>query len=354
MLVLVALVIAAVLGTSYLYSASIELASTENLMDSSRAMYLAESAVNHALYVLQSDPDALPATEGEALGPFTIDSSGDAYRFFAVPSGPGMHLLYGLGTSGSIQRRCSAKVYSDNVYKQILLGYGPVSYWRLGDSFAFTTHDETGNHHGQYLGGVALQQPGALVGSHNRSACFDGLNERADLGSFDIPGEGLTLVGWFNADSLTKLGGGSRDGRVICKADALDNESHYWEISTCAKDGKYRLRFRLRTDKTKELKARNGDLHLGVWVFAVATYDGSKMRIYKDAICVDTADKSGQIDVNGGVPVWIGGHPAGDNYNPWQGRIDEVAVFNYALSEEQIQTLYKARLPNVSVLDWKD
>ena len=354
MLVLVALVIAVVLGTSYLYSASIELASTENLMDSSRAMYLAESAVNHALYVLQSDPDSLPETEAESMGPFTIDSSGDTYRFFAVEDGPGRHLLYGLGTCGSIQRRCIAEVYSENVYKQILLGYGPVSYWRLGDTSAMTARDETGAHHGQYNNGVDLQQAGVLVGESNRSASFDGVNDYVDLGDFDIPGEGLSLVVWFCADSLTTSGGGSRDGRLICKADALDNESHYWEISTCANDGKYRLRFRLRTGKTKDLKAQEGNLETGKWVFAVATYDGSQMYLYKDAVRVGATSKSGDIDEEDDVPVWIGGNPAGDTARPWHGRIDEAAIFDYALSEEQIQTLYKARTPNVDVLDWSD
>ncbi len=100
-----------------------------------------------------------------------------------------------------------------------------------------------------------------------------------------------------------------------------------------------KLRFRLKTDGlTSTLVAGSGTLDLGVWTHAVATYDGVAMRIYKDGILVGNLSKSGSLSTDPAVPARIGRNP--DGYGPWDGIIDDLRIYDRALNEEEIATLF--------------
>ena len=53
------------------------------------------------------------------------------------------------------------------------------------------------------------------------------------------------------------------------------------------------------------------------------------------------------------MKTWIGGNPDGDTSRPFHGTIDEVAIFNRALSDSEIATLNKARQASVEVVKWE-
>ena len=73
-----------------------------------------------------------------------------------------------------------------------------------------------------------------------------------------------------------------------------------------------------------------------VWTHAAVTYDGS-MKIYQDRVEVGSRSKSGSLDTNGTVPVWIGRNP--DGYGPFDGVIDDVHIYNVALTQQDIQVI---------------
>ena len=74
-----------------------------------------------------------------------------------------------------------------------------------------------------------------------------------------------------------------------------------------------------------------------VWTHAAVTYDGSSMRIYQDGVEVGSTTKSGSLDTNGTVPVWIGRNP--DGYGPFDGAIDDVRIYNTAVTHQDIQAI---------------
>ncbi len=74
------------------------------------------------------------------------------------------------------------------------------------------------------------------------------------------------------------------------------------------------------------------------WHFVAGTYDGNTMRIYVDAQKVGEINKPMNIN-NSTHPLYIGGNVA-DNKEWFDGLIDDVAVFNYALTPDQIATIY--------------
>jgi hypothetical protein len=75
------------------------------------------------------------------------------------------------------------------------------------------------------------------------------------------------------------------------------------------------------------------------WTFVAATYDGSLMKIYINAGLDKTYPWTGGMDTNNGRPLTIGKN----NFYPWseefwfEGAIDEVRLYNYALSQQQIK-----------------
>jgi len=84
----------------------------------------------------------------------------------------------------------------------------------------------------------------------------------------------------------------------------------------------------------------------GAWHFLVATFDGSGFRdgiqLYIDGARVSTVG-SGNSTVTGSIvnnaPLVIGGTPAVASAPPFEGLIDEVAVWNSVLTQDQIQQL---------------
>ena len=70
------------------------------------------------------------------------------------------------------------------------------------------------------------------------------------------------------------------------------------------------------------------------WVHLASTYDGTTLRLYVDGDQVAERAVSGSIETNNN-PLWIGGNkPYGEFF---QGQIDEVRIYNRALSESDIR-----------------
>jgi len=76
----------------------------------------------------------------------------------------------------------------------------------------------------------------------------------------------------------------------------------------------------------------------GEWVQVAGTYDGEKLRIYVDGVLSNEADASGNPWAST-EQVYIAADPGCDNRCQWVGIIDEIAVFNVTLDDDDIKTL---------------
>jgi hypothetical protein len=74
-------------------------------------------------------------------------------------------------------------------------------------------------------------------------------------------------------------------------------------------------------------------LAVNVWTHLAATYDGANQRFYVNGTQVSTRAQTGAIDVSTGS-LRIGGTAAYGEF--FQGRIDEVRIYNRALSAAEI------------------
>jgi len=275
LLVLILIVTASVVGMSYLYGASVKTASAVNLVLACRARYLAESGLAHGLLALQDNPAAQGSSQSP-VGPYFADNTADTYVFYIESVGsPGLFRVTATGTVGNITQSVSVQI--SNEYAQKVSDLGPVFWWRLGDTDS-TAIDQTGANDGQYENGVTQGAGGAIIGDYDTAADFDGYGDYVDLNKMDLYGNGCTIAAWARLDDWDY-----NDGHMISKSNGDRRDDHYWAILT---KGDHKLRFYLRagdSSDAKEVKPGTGDVEAGQWFFVVGTYDGSKMRLYKDA-----------------------------------------------------------------------
>ena len=82
-------------------------------------------------------------------------------------------------------------------------------------------------------------------------------------------------------------------------------------------------------------------LSTGVWTHVAMVHDGSRNIIYFNGAKVNEKNVAGALDVTG-YPLGIGYDPI-DKANYFNGALDEVALFDQALSDAEIATLYAAQ-----------
>jgi PKD repeat protein len=74
-------------------------------------------------------------------------------------------------------------------------------------------------------------------------------------------------------------------------------------------------------------------LPLNSWSHIAGTYDGATMKFYVNVVLVGSRAQTGSISTTTGQ-LSIGGDPSSGQY--WQGRIDEVRIYNRALSQTEV------------------
>lgn len=85
----------------------------------------------------------------------------------------------------------------------------------------------------------------------------------------------------------------------------------------------------------------NNELQVGVWTHVVMVHDGAKNKIFFNGALMNEKDVSGALDATT-HPLGIGYDPI-DNANFFNGALDEVMIFDVALSDAQITALYNAQ-----------
>ena len=202
---------------------------------------------------------------------------------------------------------------------------GLIGLW-TGDGSAF---DWVGGHDGTLQSGAAYA-PGRSGLAFN----FDGASSYVDLGAWSA-GSNWTWTAWVNPSS-TPSGRHTIVGGVnSCLDWALTMSSGLFGVDCSPPSG---------CDQT----ISGGPAAVpGTWYFVTATCDGSTARIYVD----------GQIGGSGPVLTNYIGTPSGtriggevccggDNF---PGLVEEVALFNRALSDAEVLTLYVSGNPRVCI-----
>lgn len=219
---------------------------------------------------------------------------------------------------------------------------GLVAYWPLDETSGNIAHDIVGGNDGELQGGP-VWSGGALT--------FDGTDDLVRITNFDVVGgTGLTIACWVITSNLDTPG---NDPRMVSKAIGGNNEDHWYMLSSTRVNNEKRFRFRLKTDgTTSELKAdAAGLIDLDVWIHVAAVWDGAAMMIYKNGAVVGSLAKGGTLNVDPTVEMAIGSQPATTDARPWEGSIDDVAIWSRGLSEGEIGELMTSGIPMATAVE---
>jgi hypothetical protein len=148
-------------------------------------------------------------------------------------------------------------------------------------------------------------------------------------------GNQITINAWVNPNS-------SGHGRPIAQKRSSSNVGGYTFETTYSPfgpdDG---LQWAIWFGGTDQLLQTPANvLTNGTWQHVAATYDGAAMRIYVNGVEVASVAASGSIDPVSDAFV-IGRNVTNTSF-AWDGLIDEVQLFNRALSASEIQAIFNA------------
>ena len=206
-----------------------------------------------------------------------------------------------------------------------------VAYWKLDDGSGTTAVDSSGNgHDGTVTGNPAWQSSAKIAGGLDFETT-DGV-DRIDVGTFDLSGSGVSIAAWIRWEN------GFSDSRIVIKSNSNNGADQLWGM-TVTSNG--RVDFRIRVGGTfVQLDSADGATTSGQWHHVAGTYDGTTMRLYIDGTEVaSTAHKvGGAVDQDASAPVALGDSPQGSR--TFDGVMDDVRIYDRALSEKDIATLH--------------
>ena len=96
----------------------------------------------------------------------------------------------------------------------------PIAHWKLDDGAGTTAIDSEGGHDG-----TLTNEPAWVGGRLGDALDFDGVNDYVSAGTFDVSGSGLTMMAWFNAETIP-----TSDGRFISKASGPNEFDAWWQL----------------------------------------------------------------------------------------------------------------------------
>ncbi len=189
---------------------------------------------------------------------------------------------------------------------------------------------------GTYKNTPTLGEPGAIAGDADTSVYFTRANnEQARIGTLDseeLRKDQITVEAWVKYDVVA---GGP--ATIVSGPNAGGGNP----IFLLQVDSNTDQRFHFQVDLAGTQDVYSTTTAGTTWHHVVGTYDGTNLRIYVDSVLENTTVFAGTIanpSANGYLT--IGGRmTAGSEWNGW---IDEVAVYEKALSADRVLAHYEA------------
>ncbi len=200
---------------------------------------------------------------------------------------------------------------------------GLIASYGFNEGSGTTTADVSGKGHVGTVSGATW----TATGKNGKALSFNGTSSYvsvADANDLDLT-TGMTLEAWVRPSTLSGW------NTVVMKEGTATSLAY----SLYANDGSPWPSLTVRISNTDREAAGTSQVPLNTWTHLAATYDGTTMRVYMNGIQVGSRAQTGSMLVStrtlriGGNSVW------GEYFN---GLIDDVRVYNRALSAAEIQS----------------
>jgi hypothetical protein len=282
---------------------------------------------------------------GSATGSYAVNPSvplgigGGAYdgatwqQFF-----PGSIDEVALYATALSQSRIRAHYLIGRSYKDTVLDSSPVSYWRLGEAAGTSAADSKGTNTGTYTNSPTLGQAGPLAGDSDTAVQFDGSNdEMQGPNVFGYAGTAsFSVEFWLNPSTAAQ----NAWRPIVSKMSGVPANREGWAVWLGpANDPTYsnKIAFDRWNGTTQHFLSGSVTVPVGSWYHVVATYDGATMTIYVNG-AVDSSRGSALSLNSHAQPLRLASVSVGPDH--YGGRLDDVAVYSWALSGTEVQLHY--------------
>lgn len=211
-----------------------------------------------------------------------------------------------------------------NIYLETL----PVGYWKFDERSGNIAYDSSGNgNYGTIYGATWT------TGRLGAALSFDGNGDYVEIPQSSV----LDFRTSISIEAWVKVAGTTGDHQVIVAKwypGGNTDGSYVLEFQPDGRTPQFVLRTTGRVDTVSSVL-----VSFGSWEHIAATYDGAVARIYVNGELAGSQYVTGEITV--GNQLFIGAHlPAYGDQNWFSGVIDEVAIYNYARTQEEILNDY--------------
>jgi hypothetical protein len=199
---------------------------------------------------------------------------------------------------------------------------GLVAAYGFNEASGSTVSDASGSGNTGTISGATR----TASGKYGRALSFDGINDLvtiSDSASLDLT-TALTLEAWVRPVVAVS-------GRTVILKEAGTEEVY----AIYGNEDLPRPLGAVRIGGAYKIATGTSQLPLNTWSHLASTYDGATLRLYVNGTQVGSVPTTGSIEVSSGV-VRIGGNSIWGEY--FSGLIDEVRIYNRALSVTEIQT----------------
>jgi hypothetical protein len=215
----------------------------------------------------------------------------------------------------------------------------PIGYWKMDENTGLSSiNDSSGNNYqGTMVGG--FQQGDWTTGKNGSSLNFDGVDDQIDVSNFSYPTGDFTYEAWINPDSFGV-------SNTIFSGATATTGGNELNIDTDV-DGDIDV----TTHGVLVLNGTNGTVQVGKWTHIAVTRSGSTIKSYINGKADTVTGTDGVAFAFANCPFSIGvdrDSTVCSNLDSWfDGRIDDVKVFNYARSPAQIAWDYNKGAPSM-------
>ncbi|MHC4559011.1 MAG: protein kinase domain-containing protein [Planctomycetota bacterium] len=204
-----------------------------------------------------------------------------------------------------------------------------VAWWKLDENSGRIAADSSGNNcAGALIGGSQWQPSGGKVGG---ALEFDGDGDYVKIGSesiFDFTEE-ITVAAWVNITTIP-----SQWTAIVTKGNSA------WRLSTYRDERRFHFAVAAGAGLISNYVHGDTEVATGQWHHVCGTYDGANIRLYVDGV----EDPASPVPFRGRITsndfdVCIGANSEKPGRH-WNGLIDDVRIYNYALSQQEIRAVY--------------
>ena len=199
---------------------------------------------------------------------------------------------------------------------------------QLHTPFDGNADDTSGNGNHGIVYGATLTADNE--GNPNSAYLFNGVDSYIDFGSSDLGLTGsseITFCAWIKPDQPTTY-----------HSHILSSEQFYrpYTMKTCGLGSAVKAQCAIRTvDEGAYIEGDTGGIIIGNWYHILCKYDGSIASIYVDGELQNSVSLSGLLS----VPfqhILAGAQPTSPPKSFFNGAIDDIRIWNRALSEDEI------------------